>query len=105
KALAISADQRWSTLPDVPTFREAGMPQYQEKAWLGLFAPAGTPPAIVERLNAEIVKYQRATGTRESFEAKGLVPWVTTPAQFAEALRRESTTLAPVVKSAKIEME
>ncbi len=105
KALAISAEQRWPSLPDVPTFREAGLPQYQERAWLGLFAPLGTPAPIVERLNSEITKFLRAPGTAESFAAKGLIPWSTTPTEFAEALRKESATLAPVVKAANIQLE
>lgn len=105
KALAITSERRWHSLPDVPTFAEAGLPQYQERGWLGLFAPAGTPRAIIDKLNAEMLKILRAPGTKESFETQGLVSLPSTPEQFAEMLRKETTTLAPIVKSANIRME
>lgn len=105
KALAITSEQRWHSMPDVPTFAEAGLPQYAERGWLGVFAPAGTPKPIIDKLNAEMVKMLRAPGTNESFEAKGLVPLISTPEQFAEMLRKEATTLAPIVKAANIQME
>jgi len=105
KALAVSSDSRIASLPDVPTFAEAGLPEYQEKAWLGLFAPAGTPKPIIDKLAAEMAKVLRSPGIKETFEAQGLVPHHSTPAQFAEAIRKETATLAPVVKAANIRME
>ncbi|OYU73977.1 MAG: hypothetical protein CFE45_35925, partial [Burkholderiales bacterium PBB5] len=70
-----------------------------------LFAPAGTPPAIVEKLNAEVAKVLRAPGTKEAFDAQGLVPFMTTPAQFAEMLKRETANYAPVVKARNIRID
>jgi len=105
KGLAVSADSRWPTLPDVPTFAEIGMPKYQERAWLGLLAPAGTPRAIVDKLNTEINKILRAPGIKESFIEAGLVALPQTPEQFAEALKLEMATVAPIVKSQNIKLE
>lgn len=54
KALAVTTDKRLPTLPNVPTFAEAGMPEFYYDSWFGLLAPSGTPPAIVERINADV---------------------------------------------------
>ena len=105
KALAVSGDARSPAIPDVPTFAEAGLPEYQETAWLGLFAPAGTPRPIVEKISAEMAKILRASGIKESFDAQGLVPLVSTPEQFAAMLRKQTATLTPVVKAANIRIE
>ena len=105
RALAVSGDARAAPIPDVPTFAEAGLPDYQETAWLGLFAPAGTPRPIIDKLSGEVSKMLRAPGMKESFEAQGLVPFISTPEQFADMLRKQTATLAPVVKAANIRME
>jgi len=105
KALAISSETRWPALPDVPTFAEIGMPKYQERSWVGLLAPAGTPRPIVDKLNTEINKILRAPGTRESFAEAGLIPWPQTPEQFADALKLEVATVAPIVKAQNIRLE
>jgi len=105
KALAVTSEARWPSLPDVPTFAEAGLPEFQEKAWLGLFMPAGTPRAVVDRVNGEISKFLRTPEARATLEAQGLSPLLTTPEQFAETLRRQTTTVAPVVKAANIRID
>ena len=105
KALAVSAESRVAALPDVPTFAEAGLPEFQERAWLGLFAPAGTPKPVVDKLSAEMARILRLPDVLKTLEAQGLVPMASTPQQFAEQLRRETAILAPVVKAANIRME
>jgi tripartite-type tricarboxylate transporter receptor subunit TctC len=105
KALAVSGEGRASAMPDVPTFAEAGMPDYNERAWLGLFAPAGTPKAIVDRLNAEVAKVLRSPNIKETLEGLGLLPLQTTPEQFGEMLRKETAMYAPIVKAANIRIE
>lgn len=105
KALAISGDKRWPTLPDVPTFAEAGLPDFQEKAWLGLFAPRGTPKAIIDKLSAETAKAINTPSVRASLDAQGFVPLVSTPEQFATMLQKESDTLAPVLKAANFKLD
>jgi tripartite-type tricarboxylate transporter receptor subunit TctC len=105
KALAVTGEQRYPTLPDVPTFAEAGFPQYQERAWLGLFAPKGTPAAIVQKLSAELARIANAPQTRPDFDASGLIPLATTPEQFAAMLKKEADTLRPVLKAANFRLD
>jgi tripartite-type tricarboxylate transporter receptor subunit TctC len=105
KALAISAESRWPSLPNVPTFAEAGMPKFEERAWVGLFAPAGTPKAAVDRLSAEMLKFLSAPGAAEQLLEHGFIPFPQTPAQFAEMLRNEIATIAPIVKSQNIKLD
>jgi tripartite-type tricarboxylate transporter receptor subunit TctC len=105
KALAVSGEQRSAAMPDVPTFAEAGLPQYNERAWLGVFAPAGTPKAVIDRLNTEVARVLGSPGIKDSFDALGLLPLQTTPEQFAAMLRKETETYRPVVKSANIRIE
>lgn len=105
KALAISGDKRWPSLPDVPSFSEIGMPDYQEKAWLGLFAPRGTPKAIIDKLSAETAKAINTPSVRASLDAQGFVPLISTPEQFATMLQKESDALAPVLKAANFKLD
>ena len=81
------------------------MPDYQEKAWLGMFAPAATPRAVIDRLNAETGKILRSPGIKENFDKQGLLPFISTPEQFATMLKRETANYAPIVKAANIKMD
>ena len=105
KALAVTGERRYPTLPDVPTFAEAGFPQYQERAWLGLFAPSGTPKAIVHKLSAELARIAQAPQSKQDFDASGLVPLATTPEQFADLLRKEADALRPILKAANFKLD
>lgn len=105
KALAVTGDQRYPTLPDVPTFAEAGFPQYQERAWLGLFAPSGTPKAIVQKLSAELARIAHAPQMKQDFDASGLIPLASTPEQFAAMLKKEADTLRPVLKASNFKLD
>jgi tripartite-type tricarboxylate transporter receptor subunit TctC len=98
KALGSSGKVRSSVLPEVPTLSEAGVPEYDAVIWLGIMAPAGTPKAIVERLNAEIT---RATGTAEVKEAwskQGAVAMSMGPEEFARFMRDDIEKWARIVK-------
>ena len=101
----MTGERRYAALPDVPTFAEAGLAQYQEKGWLGLLAPSGTPKAIIDKLSAEMVRIASAPATQQEFEASGLVPLASTPQQFADMLQRESDTLRPVLKAANFRLD
>ena len=105
KALAISGDKRWPALPDVPSFSEVGLPDYDEKAWLGLFAPRGTPKAIIDKLSAEIAKALSTPSVKASLDAQGFIPLISTPEQFATMLQKESDMLAPVLKAANFKLD
>jgi tripartite-type tricarboxylate transporter receptor subunit TctC len=89
RALAVTGSERLLAYPDVPTMAEAGFPGYEYRGWIGLLAPAGTPPAIVARLNGELVKALHTPAAREWFTAQGGVPIGDTPAQFAAYIRAE----------------
>jgi tripartite-type tricarboxylate transporter receptor subunit TctC len=89
RALAIANPRRFPSLADVPTFAEAGLPGYAFASWFGVLAPARTPPAIVERLNRELVRIVELDEMRERFTAIGIEPLGTSPREFDQYLRRE----------------
>jgi tripartite-type tricarboxylate transporter receptor subunit TctC len=105
KALAITSTRRSPLLPDVPTVAEAGVPGYEADLWLGLVAPAATPPAIVNRINTETVKVLQRPEVREIFVRDGTEPIGSTPAQFATVLKEQVEKWGKVVKfsGAKVE--
>ena len=84
RAIAVTTAQRSSIAPDVPTLAEAGLAGYEVGSWQGVFAPAGTPPEIVKRLNAEIVKIVNLPEVREKLAALGAEP----VAEHARGVRR-----------------
>ncbi len=102
RPLAITGENRLDLLPQVPTFREAGLPAYNEIGWQGMFAPAAAPKAIVDRLNAEIAKMQNAPDFKAMYQKRGLETFVSTPEQFAAILKAESAKLAKLVKTANL---
>jgi tripartite-type tricarboxylate transporter receptor subunit TctC len=97
KALAVSTVKRVPQLPNIPTFREAGLPM-DGSAWIGLVAPAGTPAPIIERLNREFVAAMRDPATHEKLQAQYMDPEPGTPAQFAAFMQAELKKWAPVIK-------
>jgi tripartite-type tricarboxylate transporter receptor subunit TctC len=98
RALAVTGVQRAAQLPDVPTMIEAGVPNYQAYVWMGLLAPKGTPPAIVERLNREVVA-ALATPEAKTFMATAGIEIVgSTPAEFGAYFRAERDLWAKVVR-------
>ena len=102
RALAVAGDHRAKALPDVPTVAESGYPGYEANTWNGMLAPAGTPRAIVLRLNQEMLKI---LGTREVIDymtADGAEPAGNTPEHFAAYLRSEHAKWAKVIRDAKI---
>jgi tripartite-type tricarboxylate transporter receptor subunit TctC len=102
RALAVTSAKRVKSLPNVPTMVEAGVPGYDLVSWQGVFAPAGTPKDVVQRLNAELVKILKQPDVRERFESLGLEPVGNTPEEFAAFQKAEVAKWAKVVKDAKI---
>jgi len=98
RALAISSGKRHPLLPNVPTFAELGYPEIEEYTWVGFFAPAGTPPAIVQKLNAGIDEVLRMTDVRERLEALTFEPIGGSSQQFSDYVRAEVVKWAEVVK-------
>jgi tripartite-type tricarboxylate transporter receptor subunit TctC len=98
RMLGVSSAKRSPQLPDAPTVSEAGVPGYESITWFGLLAPAKTPPAIIARLHAELVKVVRAPEMRAQLEIQGYDAVGGSPAEFAAFIRAESEKYAKVVK-------
>jgi tripartite-type tricarboxylate transporter receptor subunit TctC len=99
RALAVTGLTRSAALPNVPTVAESGVPGYEVSAWFGLFAPAGTPAAIVTSLNAETVKAMRAPDLRERLASQGADATSSTPEQFAAYVKEELAKWTRVIKA------
>jgi tripartite-type tricarboxylate transporter receptor subunit TctC len=89
RALAVSGDRRSSALAEVPTMREAGMPDYKAVGWFGLMAPAGTPPAIVARLSNAAAAAGKSPDVIAGFHAQGIEPTSSRPEEFASFIREQ----------------
>jgi tripartite-type tricarboxylate transporter receptor subunit TctC len=98
RALAISSASRHPLLPDVPTLTELGYPQIQDYTWVGFFAPAGTPPEIVQKLNEALNRVLRMPDVRERLESLLFEPIGGTPQQFSDYVRAEVAKWGGVVK-------
>lgn len=97
KALAVSTARRSSQLPNLPTFREAGLPM-DGSAWIGIVAPAATPAPIIERLNREFVAAMRDPAINEKLKAQYMDAEPGTPAQFADFMKAELAKWGPVIR-------
>ncbi|QHJ00562.1 tripartite tricarboxylate transporter substrate binding protein [Xylophilus rhododendri] len=104
RALAVSSAKRIDSLPDVPTVAET-LPGFEVLSWQGIFAPAGTPKAIVDRLNTEILKILATPEMQERLKSLGMQPSTFTPAQFADFQKAEVAKWAQVVKATGIKLE
>jgi tripartite-type tricarboxylate transporter receptor subunit TctC len=98
RALGTTGKTRSSVMPDVPTIAEAGVPGYEATIWLGLMAPKGTPPAIVNRLNAEIAKIVARPEVRDEWSKQGAVPMTMNPDEFAKYTAGDIEKWARIVK-------
>lgn len=98
KALATSGKARSTVLPEVPTVSEAGVPGYDAVIWLGIMAPAGTPRAIVDRLNAEITRAANSPEMKEAWAKQGATAMSMSPEEFTRYLREDIDKWARIVK-------
>ena len=105
RGLAVIAPQRSPTLPDVPTVAEAGMPNLEVTTWYGIFAPAGTPRAIVTKLNNEINQVMQSPDVKEKLAAQSTNAIVGTPEAFGDYVKIEIAKWAEVVRKAGIQPE
>ena len=105
RALGTTGAKRSAVLPDVPTIAEAGVPGYDATIWLGLMAPAGTPKAVVDLLNAEVVKIVGRADLQRTWGEQGAVSMIMSPAEFDKYLRADIAKWAHVVEvsGAKVE--
>jgi len=105
RALAVSSAKRVASLPNVPTVAESGVPGYEVVSWQAIFAPAGTPKAIVDRLHNEIAKILREPDMQERLGKLGMQGADMTIEQFAAFQKAEVAKWAQVIKSANIKLE
>ena len=98
KAIALDGAQRWKLIPDVPTLREAGF-DLAATGWYGLFAPAKTPPDVIERYNKAIVDAVRSPEFKDRMLAFGLQPTGTSAAAFADIVQDDSALWVPAIKA------
>ncbi|GFN28931.1 MFS transporter [Achromobacter denitrificans] len=99
RALAVTTTDRSKSAPDLPTMKESGFANFDVSSWFGLIAPAGTPPDVVNKLNAAMVKALDKPEVQKSFESLGAVGVKTTPAEFGQFIKSEVEGWAPVVKA------
>lgn len=103
RALGVTTVRRAAALPDIPTIAEAGVPGYEVDGWYGILAPARTPAAILQRLNADINAVVATQDAKERLLAVGLQARGTTPAEFHQMIVKDIARWATVAKKAKLE--
>jgi tripartite-type tricarboxylate transporter receptor subunit TctC len=105
RALGYSTQKRSAQLPEVPTIAEAGVKGYDMGYWFAAYVPAGTPPAVVSRLNAILVQATKGAAAKSFFENGGSEAWTTTPQELAKFQAEETLKWGKVIKAAGIEAE
>jgi len=105
RALAVTTAARSSVLPDLPTIAESGLPAYENSTWHGWLAPAGTPPTVLNRLNAELVRAAKAPDLLEKLAGDGGEGVGSTPEQFGRRLATEISRWRKVIKEAGVTLE
>ena len=99
RALAVTSQGRASAAPELPSVSESGLPGFESLSWFGLLAPAGTPPAILQRLEAEALKAVNTPAMKERFASMGAMPGVPTAAAFTRVIQDETKKWAPKAAS------
>jgi tripartite-type tricarboxylate transporter receptor subunit TctC len=104
-ALAVPGAKRSSALPDVPTFQESGLAGFDVSSWVGIFAPAKTPAAVIQRLNRELNTVLQSQFVKERYAVLGIEPVGNTSAEFGEQVKADLARWAGVVKAANVRVE
>jgi tripartite-type tricarboxylate transporter receptor subunit TctC len=105
KALSISGPKRSPALPNVPTAGESGLPGFEADFWIGLFAPAGTPPAVVARLNSEVNRVLTSQQVKEKFLTTGVDSMVISPEAFGAIMAKDTERWGKTVQLSGMKME
>jgi tripartite-type tricarboxylate transporter receptor subunit TctC len=105
RPLAVSSPKRLPYAPQIPTVAESGFPGYEASVWFGLFAPAGTPPAVVNKISADSRFVLNEPQMREKLQAAGFEIVGSTPAAFTERVKNEVQKWRKVVKDANLKLE
>jgi tripartite-type tricarboxylate transporter receptor subunit TctC len=105
RPLAVTTAKRATSIPDVPTMAEAGVPGYELTGWVGIAAPAGTPPPIIARLYGEMAKILATPEAIQWFDSFGLEPGGEPPEAFAALVRVEHAKFGEVIRAMDIKAE
>jgi len=105
RALATTSPVRLKLAPEVPTMSEAGVPGFDYLGWQGIFAPAGTPPAVIARLSSELMKVLEMPAVRQRLEELGYDPRSSTPTEFSNTVKEDSVRYRKAIAEAKIKAE
>ena len=105
RGIAISGESRLKSLPDVPTFTQAGLPGYEVRSWQALLAPSRTPKPIIDKLSQEIGRILRLPDVADTLTTMGADPYVSTPQEVAALIKRDLPRYAKLIKSANIRLE
>jgi len=106
RILGVGSPKRLAAFPELPTIAESGLPGYEAVTWFGLFAPAGTPREVVNKVNADVQKVLADPDFREKFLAPTYFePVIGSPAQFADYVKREADKWSKVIRQARITIE
>lgn len=103
RAIAVTSAKRVESAPEIPTVAESGYPGFEVVTWFGLFAPAGTPAAVVDRLNREVADAVHNPATRKRLVDLGAEPTSNSPAQYAALVKADRDTWSKVVRTANIQ--
>lgn len=105
RALAVASSRRLAQFPEVPTAAEAGLPGFETYTWFGLAAPHGTPPDVIQRLNAQVLGALAVKDVRDALFNQGLDSGGTSPEQFARFVAAEIEKWSPIVKASGIKLD
>jgi tripartite-type tricarboxylate transporter receptor subunit TctC len=105
KALAVTTPKRLSASPDIPTVAESGMPGFEAVSWGGVLAPAATPRAVVDKLNAEIVRILKLPEVKKRFAEAGAEVVHSTPEEFAKYIASETAKWGKIARTAQVSMD
>jgi tripartite-type tricarboxylate transporter receptor subunit TctC len=105
KALAVTGKTRHPGMPQVPTVAEAGLANFELESWVALYAPAGTPPAVLQKLSADVKRSMEMPETKQRADAAGIEVRYLSPSETTKVLERETADWARAIKTANIKMD
>ena len=105
KALAVTSRARTDVWPNVPTIAESGVPGYEAELWFGIIAPAGTPDAIIDKINAEVTRFIKSDAMKAKLAAQGARPIGSTRTEFVAFMRAEQDKWGKMLKEIQIKPE
>lgn len=105
RILALTGSRRTSTAPAIPTVAELGIQGYSADAWIGLFAPSGTPADLIRKMNAEVEKALQQPDVKQTLSTAGLEPWSLSPSEMAQFLATDAAKWKKVIQDAHIKLD